>query len=84
METEQRRFSLRIMRDYGMGKKSIESKIQDDLLEFLDKVQQCEGKAIQHTRIFSSHVVSTLVTVLMTDTWEKAQLVHLAYIVQEK
>ena len=83
-QLEQRRFSLKIMRDFGIGTKSIESRIQDDLLEFLDKVQKSEGRAIEHTRIFNTHIVSSLWSVVMTDKLEKAKLDHLAYIVQEK
>ena len=83
-QVEQRRFCLRIMRDFGIGTKSIESRIQDNLLEFLDKVQKTDGQAIEHTRLFNSHVVSSLWSVIMTDKLEKVKLDHLAYLVQEK
>ena len=82
--TEQRRFSLRAMRDFGIGTKSIESRIQDDLLEFLEKIQKHEGEAIEHTRIFNSHIVSTLWSVVMTDKLEKSKLDNLVYIVTER
>ena len=81
---EQRRFSLRIMRDFGIGTKSIDSRIQDDVLEFLDKVQNSEGKAVEHTRLFNSHIISSLWSVVMTDKLDEAKLDRLAYIVQEK
>ena len=83
-QVEQRRFSLRVMRDFGIGTKSIESRIQDDLLEFLDKIQNREGEAIEHKRIFNAHIVSTLWSVIMTDKLEKTKLDELAYIFQEK
>ena len=72
------------MRDFGIGTKSIESRIQVNLLEFLDKVQEREGEAIDNKMIFNSHIVSSLWSVVMTDKLEKAKLDHLAYIVQEK
>ena len=83
-QMEQRRFSLRIMRDFGIGTKSIESRIQDNLLEFLDKVQKNGGEPIEHTRIFNAHVVSSLWSVIMTDKLDGEKLDELACIVQEK
>ena len=72
------------MRDFGIGTKSIESRIQDDLLEFLEKIQKCEGEAIEHAKIFNSHIVSTLWSVMMTDKLEKSKLDNLVYITTER
>ena len=81
---EQRGFASTVLKGFGVGTKSIESRIQENLVEFLDKVYQLEGEPIQHTRIFSSHVVSSLWSVIMTEKLEQTKLDHLAYIVQEK
>ena len=81
---EQRRFSLRIMKNFGIGTKSIESRIQENLFEFLDKVQRHEGQVIWHVRMFNSYIISSLWSVIMTDKLDKTKLDHLAYIVQEK
>ena len=81
-QIEQRRFSLRIMRDYGIGTKSIESRIQVNLLEFLDKVQEREGEAIGNKMIFNSHIVSSLWSVIMTDKLEKEKLDYFAHLAQ--
>ena len=72
------------MRDFGIGTKSIESRIQENLVEFLEKIQKHDGESIEHTRLFNSHLVSSLWSVLMTDKLDKEKLDELAYIVQEK
>ena len=72
------------MKDFGIGTKSIEPRIQEDLLEFLDKVQKSEGEPIEHTRIFNAHVVSSLWSVIMTEKLERSKMDHLVYIVTER
>ena len=72
------------MRDFGIGTKSTESRIQDDLHELLQTILKSDGVAIESTGIFNSSIIHSLLSVVMTDKLEKAKLDHLAYIVQEK
>ena len=72
------------MKDFGIGTKSIESRIQENLCEFLDKVQRNEGQVVGHLRMFNAYIFSSLWSVIMTDKLNKTKLDQLAYIVQEK
>ena len=72
------------MKDFGIGTKNIEPRIQEDLLEFLEKVKKSEGQAIEHTRIFNSHIVSSLWSVMMTEKLESSTMNKLVYIVTER
>ena len=83
-QIEQRRFSQKVMKDFGIGTKSIEPRIQEDLLEFLEKVKKNEGEAIEHTRIFNSHIVSSLWSVMMSEKLERSTMNNLIYIATER
>ena len=72
------------MKDYGIGTKSIEPRIQQDLLEFLDKVQKSEGEAIEHAMLVNSHVVSSLVSVVMSEKFGTSTMNNFAYVVTKR
>jgi len=72
------------MKDFGIGTKYIEPRIQEDLLEFLDKVQKSEGEAIEHSRLFNSHIVSSLWSVMMSEKLETSTMNNLVYIATER
>ena len=57
--------------------------VQDDVLQFLDKVLKTEGEPVEHTRIVNTHLVSSLWSILMIDKLEKAKLDESACIGQE-
>ncbi len=58
--SEQRRFALRNLRDFGFGKKSMESFIHEDITELLDSFKEQEGKAFIPQRKFNTSIVRSL------------------------
>jgi len=58
--SEQRRFALRHLRDFGFGKSSMEELIMDEVKEVLDWLKKQKGKSIPLQERFSLAVVNSL------------------------
>ncbi|CAG7726561.1 unnamed protein product, partial [Allacma fusca] len=61
--TEQRRFALRHLRDFGFGKNSMESLVMDEVIEFLGELKADSGKAISTRNRFNLAVINALWTI---------------------
>ncbi|XP_057230319.1 cytochrome P450 2G1-like isoform X3 [Malurus melanocephalus] len=59
-----RRFSLTVLRDFGMGKRSIESRIQEEAQELLQEFQKTQGKAFDPTFLLSCAVSNIICSIV--------------------
>lgn len=57
---EQRRFALRNLRDFGFGKRSMESFIQEDITDLIESFKKLEREPFVPHRLFSTAVVRSL------------------------
>jgi cytochrome P450 len=78
---EQRRFTLKNLRDFGFGKNSMEAKIQDEIIELMDRFAARAGKPIQMRNAFNAAVVNALWSIMLgerlkQDDPELADAVH--------
>ncbi|CAG7731616.1 unnamed protein product, partial [Allacma fusca] len=62
--TEQRRFTLRYLRDFGFGTKSMEIKIQDEIIELIENLKEHVGRPLQVSHVFHIAVVNALWSIL--------------------
>jgi len=62
--SDQRRFALRNLRDFGFGKNSLENSIMDQVIEFVDWIKTQNGKPIELHRRLSLAVVNVLWNIL--------------------
>lgn len=58
--TEQRRFALRTLRDFGFGKKSMESLMQEDVTELIENFKENQAKPMVPNRKFGTAVFKSL------------------------
>jgi hypothetical protein len=58
--TEQRRFALKTLRDFGFGKKSMESMVADEVNELIDTFKKLSGKPFQTQNKFNAAVLNAL------------------------
>lgn len=58
--SEQRRFALRHLRDFGFGKASMESLISEDVAAFVTHLKEREGLPVSTDRMLSLVVLSSL------------------------
>ena len=58
------RFTLRTLRDFGFGKKSMESLIMDEVNEVLEWMSKNEGIPVSVNKKFSLAVVNALLTIM--------------------
>lgn len=62
--TEQRRFALRNLRDFGFGKKSMESVIHEDITDLMENFKEHNGKPFVPHRKFSTAIFRSLWTIM--------------------
>ncbi|XP_075057394.1 cytochrome P450 2K1-like [Mixophyes fleayi] len=60
-----RRFALSTLRDYGMGKKSIENKINDECECLMQIFRSYEGKPFDNLTIINTAVANIIVSILL-------------------
>lgn len=61
---EQRRFVLKTLRDFGFGKKSLESLIHNEVKELVTTLLQLHGKPFEPEDAFNLSVVNSLWTII--------------------
>ncbi|KAM4631944.1 cytochrome P450 2K1-like isoform 1-T1 [Discoglossus pictus] len=65
-----RRFALSTLRDFGMGKKTIESRIQDELNPLLEHLNSHNGKPLNTKIILNSAVSNVICSILFGNRFE--------------
>ncbi|XP_015276493.1 PREDICTED: cytochrome P450 2K1-like [Gekko japonicus] len=65
-----RRFAITTLRDYGMGKKTIEDKIVEECHFLIQKFESFEGKPFETTTIMNAAVANIIVSVLFRKRYE--------------
>ncbi|KAJ7345751.1 hypothetical protein JRQ81_001701 [Phrynocephalus forsythii] len=65
-----RRFALATLRDYGMGKRSIEDKIVEECNVLIKKFKSYEGKPFETTMIMNAAVANIIVSILLGKRFE--------------
>ncbi|KAM4772107.1 cytochrome P450 2K1-like [Rhinophrynus dorsalis] len=60
-----RRFTLSALRDFGMGRKSIENKINEESDYLVQKFRSYKGKPFENTMIINSAVANIIVSILL-------------------
>lgn len=70
---EQRRFTMRSLRDFGFGKKSLESIIQQEICELIENLQkECRsGAPISTTNKFNPAVLNAIWTIMMGERFKQ-------------
>ncbi|XP_069832005.1 cytochrome P450 2K1-like [Dendropsophus ebraccatus] len=61
-----RRFTLSTLRDYGMGKKSIENKISEEAESLVQKFRSYKGKPFDNLKTVNSAVANIIVAILLS------------------
>jgi hypothetical protein len=62
--TEQRRFALKTLRDFGFGKKSMESMVLEEATELIETFKKGVGKPTQTRNKFNAAVLNALWTLI--------------------
>ncbi|CAG7724125.1 unnamed protein product [Allacma fusca] len=62
---DQRRFTLKNLRDFGFGKNSMEAKIQDEIIELMDRFKDSVGKPLQIRNAFNAAVLNALWSIML-------------------
>ncbi|XP_002933619.1 cytochrome P450 2K1 [Xenopus tropicalis] len=65
-----RRFTLSTLRDFGMGKKTIEDKICEESDSLVEIFKSYNGKPFDNTLILNSAVANIIVTILLGDRFD--------------
>ncbi|KAM4771243.1 cytochrome P450 2K4-like [Rhinophrynus dorsalis] len=80
-----RRFTLSTLRDFGMGRKSIENKINEECDYLVQKFKSYKGKPFENTMIMNSAVANIIVFILLGHRfdYEDPTLLRLISLVNE-
>ncbi|CAG7720272.1 unnamed protein product, partial [Allacma fusca] len=62
--TEQRRFALRNLRDFGFGTKTMEAKVQEEVTALLGRLEANEGKPMEVQNVFNAAMVNALWSIM--------------------
>ncbi|XP_053315654.1 cytochrome P450 2K6-like [Spea bombifrons] len=65
-----RRFTLSTLRDFGMGKKPIENKINEECDALVQKFNSFKGKPFENTMILNTAVANIIVSILLGHRFE--------------
>ncbi|XP_075057397.1 cytochrome P450 2K1-like isoform X1 [Mixophyes fleayi] len=65
-----RRFALSTLRDYGMGKKSLKNKINDECESLMQIFRSYEGKPFNNLTIINTAVTNIIVSILLGHSYE--------------
>ncbi|XP_068136238.1 cytochrome P450 2K6-like [Hyperolius riggenbachi] len=80
-----RRFTLSTLRDFGMGKKTIEDKIQEECVFLVKKVKSFKGEAFDDTMIINAAAANIIVSILLSNRfdYEDPKILRLLEIINE-
>ncbi|KAM9316383.1 uncharacterized protein PAF06_007394 [Gastrophryne carolinensis] len=80
-----RRFALSALRDFGMGKKIIEEKIQEECNFLVEKFKTFKGEPFDNTMIINTAVANIIISILLSDRfdYEDPTLLRLVKIINE-
>ena len=62
--TEQRRFAVKTLRDFGLGKKSVESLVMVEVNELIARFKETAGKPNEFLLAFNAAVLNSLWSML--------------------
>ncbi|CAG7724124.1 unnamed protein product [Allacma fusca] len=62
---EQRRFTLKNLRDFGFGRNTMEAKIQDEVIELMGRFAATAGKPLQMRNVFNAAVLNALWSIML-------------------
>ncbi|KAJ7322065.1 hypothetical protein JRQ81_018352 [Phrynocephalus forsythii] len=65
-----RRFSLTTLRDFGMGKKSIEERIQEEAEYLMKELRATKGRPFNPTTLYSSATCNTISHILFAERFD--------------
>ncbi|XP_073504153.1 cytochrome P450 2K4-like isoform X2 [Phyllobates terribilis] len=65
-----RRFTISTLRDFGMGKKSVESRIQDELMPLIDSIKSHNGKPFNIHLLINSAVSNVICSIIFGKRFE--------------
>ncbi|XP_054857069.1 cytochrome P450 2K6-like [Eublepharis macularius] len=65
-----RRFMLTTLRDYGMGRRTIEDRIVEECRFLKQKIESFEGKPFENTMIMNAAVANIVVSILLGNRFE--------------
>ncbi|XP_056144591.1 cytochrome P450 2K1-like [Lampris incognitus] len=80
---EMRRFALSTLRDFGMGKKSIQSKIIEECHHLIDEFEKHEGKAFDTTQAVTYAASNIISAIMYGDRFEYSDPVFRAMVVRD-
>nr|XP_056712809.1 cytochrome P450 2K1-like [Euleptes europaea] len=80
-----RRFTLTTLRDYGMGKRTIEDKIVEECHFLIHKFESYQGKPFETTEIMNAAVANVIVSILLGQRfeYEDPTFLRLQYLIDE-
>ena len=67
---EQRRFALSSLRDFGMGKHSLEHKIHEELQFFTDEVKKKDGQAFDITFLMNKAISNIICSIVFGERYD--------------
>ncbi|XP_071999859.1 cytochrome P450 2B4-like [Engystomops pustulosus] len=65
-----RKFTLTTLRDFGMGKKTIENKISEECEILMQKLRSYEGKPFDNQVVLNTAVANIIVSILLDERFE--------------
>ncbi|XP_077130960.1 cytochrome P450 2K4-like [Ranitomeya variabilis] len=65
-----RRFTLSTLRDFGMGKKSVESRIQDELMPLIESFRSHNGKPFNNHMLINTAVSNVICSIIFGKRFE--------------
>ncbi|CAH2245819.1 cytochrome P450 2K4-like [Pelobates cultripes] len=80
-----RRFTLSTLRDFGMGKKSLENKIYEECDSLVQKLHSYNGKRFENSMIMNAAVANIIVSILLDRRfdYEDPTILRLLHLINE-